>query len=354
MSRTINYSQLDPEQDARWAAFVEKHPKASIFHTAGWLKALRITYGYEPLAIATASNTDELESALLFCRVRSWLTGNRLVSLPFSDHCEPLCDSEEEAKDLINGLHSDLLRLKCEFMEIRSSSLTSLWTAEKVNVQPSARYFLHRLNLTPNIDEVLFSLDKDSVQRRIKRAQNARLVERCGTSERLLSDFYALFTKTRSRHHIPPSPYAWFRNLIQFLREALEIRVAYQDEQPIAAILTLRFRDVVYYKYGCSDPNFNRFGATSWLLWRAITAGKSNGAIEFDMGRTAESNAGLLAFKNHWVPQPERMFYVRIPNSTNGLGSSDGWKMQLARWLFSCMPDRLLTITGKMIYRHIG
>ncbi len=78
--------------------------------------------------------------------------------------------------------------------------------------------------------------------------------------------------------------------------------MAYKDEIPIAAILTLRFRKTGYFKYGCSDARFNKFGATPWLLWRAIAAAKSNGALAFDMGRTEEHNAGLLAFKNHWVP----------------------------------------------------
>ena len=33
---------------------------------------------------------------LCFAEMKSWLTGRRLVSLPFSDHCEPLVDSEED------------------------------------------------------------------------------------------------------------------------------------------------------------------------------------------------------------------------------------------------------------------
>ena len=71
---------------------------------------------------------------------------------------------------------------------------------------------------------------------------------------------------------------------------------------PIAAILSLQFRGRRLYKYGCSDARFNKFGAMPWLLWSAIVTGKSNGANEFDMGRTQEDNSGLLAFKNHWVP----------------------------------------------------
>src|SRR2546430_11331216 len=38
----ILYS-LDPLEDPRWAEFVQRHPRASVFHTPGWLEALRRT-----------------------------------------------------------------------------------------------------------------------------------------------------------------------------------------------------------------------------------------------------------------------------------------------------------------------
>src|SRR5215467_14482639 len=84
--------QLDPIKDLRWAALVEKHPHASVFHSVAWLQALRNTYGYEPVVFTTSPPHAELTNAMVFCRIESWLTGRRLVSLPFSDHCEPLCD----------------------------------------------------------------------------------------------------------------------------------------------------------------------------------------------------------------------------------------------------------------------
>ena len=64
-----------------------------MFHTSGWLRALQRTYGYEPVAFTTSPPGADLdERRSLFCDIRSWLTGRRLVSLPFSDHCEPLVD----------------------------------------------------------------------------------------------------------------------------------------------------------------------------------------------------------------------------------------------------------------------
>ena len=344
---------LDPLQDPRWADLVEKHPKASVFHTVAWLRALRLTYGYEPVAFTTSSSSDELKNGMVFCRVNSWLTGRRLVSLPFSDHCEPLCDSSEEINLLVRYLQTALLGQKWKYFEVRPITANLSQTGEGTGCLPAARYFLHVLDLCRDLDEVFRSLDKDSVQRRIRRAERAGLVEKCGRSENLLHDFYALYVMTRGRHHLPPSPYAWFRNLIQCQDQALEIRLAYKGGTAIAAILTLRFKDVVYYKYGCSDARFNQFAATPWLFWNAIAAAKSQEANQFDMGRTEQDNPGLLAFKNHWVPQPKRLVYWQYP-CVFSPDSVDDWKRKLAKSAFSIMPDRLLTIVGQWMYRHIG
>jgi hypothetical protein len=345
--------QLDPIKDPRWAHLVQKHPKASVFHTVAWLRALRRTYGYEPVVFTTSPPTGELRNGIVFCRVYSWLTGRRLVSLPFSDHCEPLCDSTEDANFLIRYLQTALEHEGWKYLQVRPINGNFSHTGDGIGCLPAATYFLHTLDLRPELDEVFRSLDKDSVQRRIQRAERAGIAERCGRSEELLKEFYDLFVITRRRQRVPPTPYTWFRNVIHELGEALEIRVAYKDESPIAAIVTLRFKEVLYYKYGCSDARFNKFGATPWLFWKAITAAKSSGASELDMGRTQEDNPGLLAFKNHWVPHPKRLVYWQYPY-TSTHDSAGSWQLKLAKRAFSLVPDRLLTILGKWIYRHVG
>ena len=345
--------QVDPIKDARWAELVDRHPKASVFHTVGWLKTLQRTYSYEPVVFTTSSPNDGLKNALVFCPINSWLTGCRLVSLPFSDHCEPLCDSAEDENFLCRYLQDSMKRQGWKYLEFRPISSKFEQTGGRIGFLPAVRYFLHILDLRSNLDDVFRSLDKDSVQRRIGRAERGGLVEKCGRSDDLLNEFYELFVITRSRQRLPPTPYAWFRNLSELLDKAVEIRLAYKDKVPISAILTLQFKDTVYYKYGCSDSRFNNFGATPWLLWKAIAAAKANGATKFDMGRTECDNAGLLAFKNHWAPQPERLVYWRFPDPTSR-ELVVGWRLKMARNVFSCMPKRVLRITGELIYPHIG
>jgi Acetyltransferase (GNAT) domain len=353
VERPMNFYQIDPTTDARWAELVERHPNSSIFHTVGWLKALQRTYGYTPMVFTTSAPAGELKNGIVFCHINSWLTGNRLVSLPFSDHCEPLYDSVRDLNFLIEQLQIASVNRKWKYLELRPIQTNFGMAENRTAFQPGSKYFLHRLDLRPHINALFKSLDDDSVQRRIQRARRADLVEKCGRSKDLLKEFYALFVITRRRHRLPPIPYDWFINLIQCQGEALEIRVAYKDNVPVAAILTLKWKDIIYYKYGCSDTRFNKFGAMPWLLWRSIETGKLNGANVFDMGRTQEDNPGLLAFKNHWVRKPEQLVYWKFPDSS-AVDSFDRWKLEMAKRIFSYMPGRLLTITGRLIYRHIG
>src|SRR5580704_825189 len=172
--------ELDPTQDLRWARFVDKYPRASVFHTVAWLEALRRTYGYEPVVFTTSPPTSELKNGLVFCRVKSWLTGRRLVSLPFSDHCEPLCDSAEDMNFLIRHLQTTLELQGWKYLELRPINGNFGQTGDGMRFLPVARYFLHTLSLHPDLNDLFRSLDKDSVQRRIQRAMQAGLVEKCG------------------------------------------------------------------------------------------------------------------------------------------------------------------------------
>jgi hypothetical protein len=351
--KSITVYTLDPLSDPRWDDLSSRHPRASIFHQRAWLEALLRTYGYKPVVFTTSPASSELKNGILFCQVKSWITGRRLVSLPFSDHCEPLCDSTEEMKTLVRHSQANVNSRDWQYLELRPADQQFGEASAEIGLQPIGRYFHHVLDLLPPIEDLFRGFDKDSVQRRIKHAEQAGLIEKCGNSSDLLQEFYKLFILTRQRHHLPPPPYAWFQNLLAMQGGALEIRVAYKDSIPIAAILSLRFREIAYYKYGCSDFAFKQFGATPWLLWRAMAAAKSTGARQFDLGRTDNDNAGLLAFKNHWVSAYERLLYWRFPAPAHH-NMSESWKLKMVKRLFSHMPQALLVMSGRLVYRHIG
>ena len=344
--------KLDPIRDRRWQAFVEGHPNGSVFHTSAWLEALRQTYNYQPVVFTTSAPTGDLSNGLLFCRVRSWLTSLRMVSLPFSDYCDPLCTSEE-TEFLTRYLQCELDHQNWKYLEIRPLTAAFRHSGDGTGFQAVAKYRIHRMDLRDDLQGLFSTLDKNSVQRRIHRAERSGLTAECGRSEKLLRDFFRLSILTRRRHHLPPQPFAWFKNLIQSFGDALQIRTAYMGTTPVASILTLRFRETAYYKYGSSDAKFHYLGAMPFLLWQAVVEAKSAGATVFDMGRTDPADVGLVAFKDKWVHQSEPLVYWKFPIIPEDVASLE-WKLNFVKRVFSHTPNRLLTVAGRLIYPHIG
>src|ERR1700730_12166707 len=104
--------ETDPLSDPRWAQFVGRHARASVFHTVEWLKAIQLTYGYRPVVLTTPAPADPLNDGVVFCQIRSWLTGSRMVSLPFSDHCEPLTSPEQSLEKILASVRDQCVKGK--------------------------------------------------------------------------------------------------------------------------------------------------------------------------------------------------------------------------------------------------
>ncbi len=345
--------EVDALGDHRWQSLVERHPQASIFHHVGWLHALHRTYGYEPVVFTSCPPNSDLEMGLLCCRIQSWVTGNRIVSLPFSDHCAPLGAPDERFDSLLCHLHTARADEGWKYVELRPVSRNFEKTVERIGFRPVVRYVLHRVDLEPTVEEIFKQLDKNSVQRRVRHAEKAGVVEVCGGSEGLLRDFYRLLVRTRARHSLPPQPFAWFGNLLSCVGEAVDLRLAYMKNVPVAAILVLHFKGTSYYKYGCSDERFHKIGAMPFLLWRAIVKAKSIGSKTLDLGRTEEDNHGLIAFKNHWTSKSESLTYWTLP-SNQSVNSRRVWTQTTVKRFCTLVPDCLLQAVGTLIYRHAG
>jgi GNAT acetyltransferase-like protein len=345
--------RVDPIADPRWSEFLKKNSRASIFHSSGWLKALRNTYGYAPLVYTTSSQGQDLRSGLLFCQIDSWLTGKRIVSVPFSDHCEPLINCIEEWNSIIASLQSEMTERNWKYVEIRPLKSDMFYEGDTMGFRLARQYYIHRLDLRPDLAQIRRGFDKDSIVRRVRRAEREGLREKCGRSEDLLRDFYDLLILTRIRHSLPPQPFKWFANLADCLNDQLDIRLAYKEETPIAAILNLRFKDTIYYKYGCLDSRYKGYGATPFLFWRAIEEAKATGATEFDFGRSDRDNPGLITFKSHWGAAPKSLDYWRFSGPV-GLKPIEEQGVGIVRRIVPFLPKWLLTAAGKLIYRHIG
>jgi CelD/BcsL family acetyltransferase involved in cellulose biosynthesis len=341
---------FNPLNDGRWSEFIEGHPHASVFHTTGWLEALQRSYGYVPVGYTTSRADQPLANGMVFCRVSSWLTGSRMVSLPFSDHCEPLIDNEETYQEIIASLKRIFVKEKLRYIELRPRSAQPPAAA---SMQAASRFVFHALDLRPALAELFQQLQKDCIQRKIRRAEREGLSYQRGRSNAILENFYDLLLLTRRRHGVPPQPMNWFRNLIAFLGDRMEIHLATKEGQPVASLLTLRHGHTVVYKYGCSDVKLHNLGGIPFLFWKVIERAKEDGLQQFDLGRSDTDNAGLITFKDRLGASRSTLTYLRCSAvRQQRAGTARG--SEIARRVFERIPNGLLSAAGKLLYRHVG
>ena len=327
---------IDPLTDPRWAEFIDHHPSSSIFHTREWLRALQQTYGYESLVLTTTPPGSDLVDGIPFCRVRSIFTGTRLVSLPFSDHCEPLSAPDE----LLRALPEICARQKLKYVELRPLNKPS-----SSGLIATQRCLFHKLDLRPDLNEIQRRFHVDCVRRKIRRAERERLATDAGRSESLLDDFYGLQVITRKRHGLPPQPRQWFRNLLAAMGEKATIRVARANGRPVAAILMLQHKRTAVYKYGCSNPADNNLGGTQLLLSKAIEEAKNLGMESMDLGRCDLKDESLAVFKERWGATRQEIAYLRFPALP---------QRKAPTALLAKLPTPLLIAAGRLLYRHIA
>src|SRR5713101_4583597 len=88
--------------DSRWNTLVEQQKKDSFYYNQAWLDLITELYGYSIIPLTTTNATGEITGFLPLCSMHSPITGRRLVSLPFSDHCPLLAVDVASANALVD------------------------------------------------------------------------------------------------------------------------------------------------------------------------------------------------------------------------------------------------------------
>jgi CelD/BcsL family acetyltransferase involved in cellulose biosynthesis len=344
---------LDPLTDPRWRELVQRDARASAFHTPEWLEALRRTYGFVPVVYTTDGERDELRSAIPFCTVASWLTGRRLVSLPFSDHCEPLVDSSAHLGEILDHVTAQARRSGWRYVQLRPRGTAA--TAAP-GFQRGATNYHHTLDLRPDLDTLWRGIKKDN-QTAIRKADRSGLRHVVGRDASFVRAYFALHVMTRSTQGVPPQPFAWFQNLARCLGDMLDIDLLLQGDTPIAGIVTILFRGQLMCKYTASDRARDHTGLGKSLLWQSICRAKEQGATSLDWGRCEPEDVGLAEYKERWGARRSELSYLRFPAPSAVRMPADrprsAWAAG-AKSIIPRLPPSLLAMAGRLAYRHVA
>jgi hypothetical protein len=285
---------------------------------------------------------------VVLCRVASWVTGRRLVSLPFADHCDPLVTDSRDFDQILAALREERARgWGSVELRPRASKLPG-----DAGFEPTASFLLHVIDIRSPLDVLFGRTHRNMIQRKVRRARREGIDIAVGRTPELMHQFYRLMIQTRRRHGLPPQPIEWFQNLGTCFGDRLTMRIASLDGKPIAGILTLRHQNSLVYKYGGSDAAHHPLGAVPALFWDTIRDAKTQGLETLDLGRSDMHSAGLIAFKNNLGGTGVSMTYWKY--SVRATRRIPKAAASIARGLLARMPEALLTNVGRVVYRHLG
>ena len=296
---------INPTTHVDWDGLLLKSDGYSFFHSSNWAKVLSGSYGYVPLYFSLIED-GKLSVAIPIMEIRSLISGRKGVSLPFSDYCNPIINSNIRFKDLFEQLISYGKKENWKYIELRGE----LGIPEDLTTY--SHYYDHTLDLSLDENKMLSSF-RSSTQRNIKKATKEGVTVNMYKSMESIDEFYRLNCITRKKHGVPPQPYHFFKLIYdRVISKGLgNIVLASIKKKIISGSVYFHFGKKVIFKYGASEKGYQHLRANNLVMWEALKWYANKGFESFSFGRTDPENDGLRQFKKGWGTAEKVIRYYR-------------------------------------------
>lgn len=344
----MNIQVINPLVHAGWDDLVLAHPDCSFFHSSAWARVLCESYGYKPFYF-TIFESDAVSACLPIMEVRSFITGKRGVSLPFTDNCEPLVDAPGQFEAIIGHAKEFGRKSGWKYLEFRGG------TTFLTGTRPSFSYLGHTVDLTIG-DARLFATLRDSTRRNIRKAERGGVEIKITNSMDAVAAFYKLNQITRKQHGLPPQPFTFFRRVHEHVlsKDLGFISLASYRGRPIAAAVFFFFGKKALFKYGASAREHREIRANNLVMWRAIEHLTQGGAESLCFGRTDIGHGGLRQYKAGWGTQEYTINYYRNDLLQNRFIRNQSPVNGFSKAFLGKLPVHVLKAIGSLTYRHMG
>lgn len=347
----------DPNVDENWDSFVVNHPFGWIYQMRVWKEVLEASFSHlKPRYLCLKEKaTGRIRAALPMFQVNSWLTGNRLVSLPFATLSDPLVNSKDEFIQLSDAAIVLQEKTCCRYLEIRVFQAGTFVTDCRMCF--AGNYKHHYIALNKSSQELMRGFHRTTVRQRIRKAERMGLQIYEAQNETDVKEFYRLHVNSRKRLRLPPHPYNFIRNIWRGLQPLgmISLLLAKKNGQNIAAIMCLKFKERVSCEYSVVDDSYMNLNPNHLLFWVAIRNAMREGFSIFDFGRTPTHDKGLIDFKRRWGTEEIDLVELFFPASiTCRVSDYDGVRRKVVMELCKRMPTKALRKFGDICYRHLG
>jgi FemAB-related protein (PEP-CTERM system-associated) len=313
-AHTCAIKRLAGGDEERWDAFVKDAPQATFFHRAAWRGIIeqvghRCHYLY-------AERDGVISGVLPLAEIRSRLFGHSLISTPFCVYGGIVAHDRDSEAQLTQAATALADELRVDYLELRDRELRhTTWPVKDL-------YVSFRKAIDPDHDKNLKAIPRKQ-RAMVRKGIALGLEAHHGGS---VAEFYRVYAESVRNLGTPVLSRNYYLRLQQTFGEDCEITVITHEGQPVAAVMSLYFRDEVHPYYGGSVAHGRDLAANDFMYWSVMQRAVDRGARLFDFGRSKQ-DSGSYHFKKHWGFEPQPLPYAyhlvrasMVPNisPTNG------------------------------------
>src|SRR5262245_3586405 len=344
-ARLLDFSVIDALNDRQWPD-VARHQLGSLFCSPPWIRAVARTYDFAIKASVRTVGT-RIEAAVPYCEI-SDLRGDRIVSLPCSDYCDPLIADRETWNQLVAPLLANNvpINLRCLRSAVPAGD-------DRFRVKVPALW--HGVNLNQS-EEELWSGLHSSARQNIRKARVSGVTVRDGRTIDDMCTFHRMHQSLRkSKYRLLAQPLSFFENIFEeFARtDGINVLIAEHDGEPIAGIVLLEWNGTLYYKFNASLDQ--RYCPNDLLAWHALQYGRQRGMVRFDFGLSDLEQPGLIRYKRKFATEEREVSFVqwRPEGYANPKGDQAGAVLHEMTALLTdaAVPDEVTRAAGEKLYR---
>jgi len=340
---------IAPQSDPTWADLM-RGPQGSGFGAPPWLAAIADTYDFDISARVITDDDSGAVAGFTYAELDDF-RGHRLISAPFCDYLDPVVDSQDQWRELVDPLIERELPLQLRVLNCRPPRQDQRFT--QVN-----ELAWHDTDLTKDEEQHFASLNR-------RARQNIRYSDRQGVEIRIGSDidmvrkFHELHCSTRKRRHsLLAQPVSFFENIWAHFApiDGIVIALAEYEGEVIAGSLNLVWGDVWYHKFSASNGDFLHLKPNEALAWRCMRVARERGLTSYDWGVSDLDQPGLIEYKRKFASDERIVTVLRhIPE-----GWADPHAAEAGRVLGELtevltrpdVPDDATQRAGEILYRY--
>jgi hypothetical protein len=353
---------LRAADEREWDAFVTAHRFGLVYHLSPWKRVLEKAFPHITGKFLVARNgiNGEILAGIPVYTVKSWLLGNRIVSVPFATMCDPLVSTADEFDLFLPALRELQQGTKSRRVEIRARK-TATFLSQNAALRGDVGFKHLYISLESDRETLFRTFSRTSVRKNITKANNSGVVVERRLDSAGMKLCYDILCAARRRNSLPQIPFAFFQAMLEALSpNHISPFLAFHNGNPVGCFIMMNIGDFWTAEYVGVFDDAPR-GVDQLLYWESIKYAHGRGGKIYSFGRTAVANQGLLTYKRRWAPMEEDLadftFCARgeKTESVQMVHHTDASLVYRAtRAVLGKVPLSIYRAIGDFCYHHLG